>query len=250
MALSQEDAERYNRQIILPEIGAAGQEKISAAKIAVVGAGGLGTPALTYLAAAGVGTLGIIDGDRVARTNLGRQILYETADVGRPKTDAAHDRLYDLNPDIAFRPHPVMLTPANAHTLLSGYDMVLDGCDDFNTRFTIAEATYRLAIPHISGAVQGFSGMVSCFVPHLGPPHPCYRCLVAEFPSQAAQCAAQGIVGPVAGVIGCLMAQETLNVVLGIAAPLSGKILRYDGKAQRFHESALPRDPECVLCAS
>lgn len=239
---------RYARHVVLPDIGEAGQEKLLAASVMVVGAGGLGSASLGYLAAGGVGRIGIAEPDRVELSNLQRQTLFETADIGTPKSQAAADRLEEINPGIRIDLFPTRLTADNAAAILQGFDLVLDGSDNFATRFALAEACHHARIPLISAAVSGFSGQASTFKSYLGPPHPCYRCLVPILPEREMDCAQEGIIGPLAGVMGSLQALEAIKELLGIGSSLSGFLWVYDALAARTRILALPRNPGCSLC--
>jgi adenylyltransferase/sulfurtransferase len=251
---------RYARNIILPQVGEGGQEKLLAAKVLMVGAGGLGSATLHYLAAAGVGTIGIIDGDRVELSNLQRQILFETGDIGRLKTEAARDRLEEINPDVNAVIHSIDLGSSSrgaalAHAstdvattksapqdegVITSYDIVADGCDNFQTRFLVADLCERLRKPLVSAAVSGFSGQLSSFTPYLGPPHPRYRDLVPELPPEADTCTETGVIGAVCGILGSMQALEIIRIILGQAS-LSGTLLRYDGLTHTLHRTKLRR---------
>jgi adenylyltransferase/sulfurtransferase len=233
----------------LPEIGPYGQEQIKNAKVLLIGVGGLGAPLAIYLAAAGVGALGLIDDDRVELSNLARQIAFETGDIGRVKVEAAADRLEELNPDVRVVPHAVRLDTENADRLIAEYDLVCDGSDRFATRFVVQEACHRLQKTLVSGAVRGWEGQLSTFTPHLGPPHPCYRCLVPGMPAEPQDCAAGGVLGAIAGVMGALMATEAVKELVG-GPSMSGRLLRYDGWRGTFRETRLMRDPACSLCGN
>ena len=245
MSFTDEEVERYARHLVLREIGGPGQQKLKAARVLLVGAGGLGAPAALYLAAAGVGTIGIADADTVALSNLQRQVLYATADVGRGKAEAAADRLLALNPDIAVEAHPVMLDEANAADLIGGYDLVLDGCDNFPTRFAVNAACVALGKPLVSGAIGRWSGQVGVFTGR-----PCYRCLVPEVPPDAETCAAVGVMGALAGVIGSMMAVEAIKLITGAGEPLAGRLLIYDALGAEVRVVGLPADPACEVCGS
>jgi molybdopterin/thiamine biosynthesis adenylyltransferase/rhodanese-related sulfurtransferase len=224
---------RYARQITLPEIGVAGQEKLRRASVLIVGAGGLGSPAALYLAAAGVGTLGLIDFDRVDATNLHRQILYGTSDVGRPKLEAAQERLEDLNPDVRVVPHPARLTSENALEILPGYDLVIDGTDNFATRYLVNDACVLLGKPNVYGSVFRFDGQVSVFATQDGP---CYRCLYPEPPPPGLvpSCAEGGVLGILPGIIGSLQATEAIKLITGIGESLAGRLLLFDALRTAF----------------
>ncbi len=246
------DWERYARQLSLPEIGEAGQRRLADARVLLVGAGGLGSPAALYLAAAGVGHLTIVDDDRVERSNLHRQVLHRDADVGTSKVVSAVATLRALNPSIEVAGREVRTTAANASTLLSGQDVVIDGSDNFATRYAVNDSCVALGIPCVHGSVFGFEGQVSVFWP--GRPcgaGPCYRCLYPEPPPPelAPSCAEAGVLGVVPGIIGLLQATETLKLLLGAGVPLVGRILHYDGLRGRFDEFEVPRDPRCRTCA-
>lgn len=234
--LSSSETQRYARHLVLKGMGGAGQQKLKAARVLVVGAGGLGSPAIAYLAAAGIGHLGIADPDSVSLSNLQRQIVHRTADIGRPKVNSAGAFAAALNPEIAIALHPVALEASNARTILASYDMVLDGTDNLDTRRAVADAAEDLKKPLISGAVSMFSGQVTVFAPHLGGPRH-----EALYPADASDeelpsCEANGIVGPVTGVIGTLMAMEAIKLVTGIGTPLIGRLLVYDARDARFSE--------------
>ena len=224
---------RYARQITLPEIGEAGQEKLRRASVLIVGAGGLGSPAALYLAAAGVGTLGLVDFDRVDATNLHRQILYGTSDVGRPKLEAAKERLEDLNPDVSVINHPTRLTSENALEILGGYDLVIDGTDNFATRYLVNDACVLLGKPNVYGSVFRFDGQVSVFATKDGP---CYRCLYPEPPPPGLvpSCAEGGVLGILPGVIGSLQATEAIKLIAGVGEPLAGRLLLFDALRATF----------------
>lgn len=248
--LSDSEKRRYARQIILPGMGEAAQLRLKSAKILVIGAGGLGSPALLYLSAAGVGTLGIVDHDRVELSNLQRQILFETADADRPKAESAADALADLNPQVTVLPHVVKLDATNASQLIGAYDLVLDGSDNIATRFTVHDTCYALKKPLISAAVLAFEGQISTYRAYLGGHNPCYRCLYPEPPPADAMptCAQNGILGPVAGVMGALMAAEAVKEITGVGEGLSGILLRVDLLKNQLTRTVLKPDPACPLC--
>ncbi|MGN6186370.1 MAG: molybdopterin-synthase adenylyltransferase MoeB [Thermoanaerobaculia bacterium] len=224
---------RYTRQITLPEIGTEGQAKIAKASVLIIGAGGLGSPAALYLAAAGIGRIGLVDFDRVDETNLHRQILYATSDVGRSKLDAAAARLRDANPTIAIETHDARLTSENALDILRGYDVVIDGTDNFATRYLVNDACVLLGIPNVYGSVYRFDGQVSVFATNEGP---CYRCLQPEPPPPhlVPSCAEGGVLGILPGVIGTLQATEALKIVTGIGETLAGRLLLFDALRMTF----------------
>jgi molybdopterin-synthase adenylyltransferase len=239
---------RYARHMVLPEIGEAGQKKLLAASILVVGAGGLGSSALAYLASAGVGRLGIVEPDRVELSNLQRQILFEEADIGRPKVEAARDRIEEINPACKVQLFEERLTTANARHIVKNFDFVIDGSDNFETRFAIAEACMQERKPLISAAISGFSAQLSTFKPYLGDPHPCYRCLVSQLPDYEQGCAQEGIIGPLAGMMGSLQALEAIKEVLAIGESLSGSLFMFDALSMQAKKIVLPRDPACISC--
>jgi len=247
-SFSDEEVERYARQLVLREIGGPGQQKLKAARVLIVGAGGLGAPAALYLAAAGVGTLGLIDADEVALSNLQRQVLYATADVGRGKVAAAGQRLVELNPHLQVEPHPVMLDPSNARRIVRDYDLVLDGVDSFETRFAVNDACLAESKALVSGAIGRWTGQLSVFKAGVEPGAPCYRCLVSEIPPDAETCSAVGVMGALAGVIGSMMALEALKHLTGAGETLSGRLLIYDALSAEVRTVRLPRDPACPAC--
>ncbi|MDX2072846.1 MAG: HesA/MoeB/ThiF family protein [Alphaproteobacteria bacterium] len=236
---------RYARHIVLPDIGEAGQEKLATAKVLAVGAGGLGASCLMSLAASGVGQIGIVEPDHVELSNLPRQTLYETADIGRKKAEAARDRLEEMNPDIRIDTHPGRLDEGNAEALIAGYDVVVDGTDNFASRYAINDACLRAKTPWVHAAMIGFTAHFSTFAPHLDVALPCYRCYVPEAPERERSCAQEGIISPLAGIAGSLQALETIKLLLGIGTPLIGTLLRFDALTSEFHRSSLKRDPAC-----
>jgi molybdopterin-synthase adenylyltransferase len=250
--LSDAQLERYARHVILEEVGEAGQEKLLASSVLVVGAGGLGSPILLYLAAAGVGRIGIVDDDTVDLSNLQRQVIHGTGSVGRPKVLSARESLAAINPGIAVDIHQARLTSANVLGLIAGYDLVADGSDNFATRYLLNDACYLAGKPLVSGALLRFDAQLSVFKAHLGPPHPCYRCLFPESPPAdlIPRCEEAGILGAVAGSVGALQATEVLKELLGLGETLSGRLLIYDGLATEFRTLRLARDPACRLCGA
>lgn len=254
MTLSQDERERYARHILLKEIGGPGQQLLKAATVAIVGVGGLGAPAALYLAAAGVGRLRLIDDDHVALSNLQRQILFRSAEIGAAKVERAAEALAALNPNVAISTHNLRLTDENARALLGGADLVLDGTDDFATRFSVNAACHDLAIPLVSGAVGRWEGQVATFksgpTKHLPRNQrlPCYQCLVPEAPPDAETCAQVGIVGALTGVIGSLMALEAIKEIGGAGESLAGRLLLYDGLKAASRTLLLPVDPACRVC--
>ena len=248
-ALDGDAAERYARQLQLPQVGEAGQAKLASARIALLGAGGLGAPAALYLAAAGVGQLTLIDDDRVERSNLHRQVIHADARVGMHKTESARIALMALNPRVRVEIRNERLQADNVERLLAGQDLVIDGADNFPARYLVAAASQRLQLPMIYGAVERFTGHVSVFDPRLAD-SPCYRCLFPEPPSaaEAPNCSEAGVLGVLPGIVGLLQATEALKLVLGIGEPLVGRLLGFDALAMRFRETRLPRDPGCPGC--
>lgn len=248
MSLTAEQMRRYARHLALPEIGIAGQEKLRAARVLILGAGGLGSPVALYLAAAGVGHLGIVDFDTVELANLQRQILHGTGDVGRQKTESARAALHRLNPEVAVETHSVRLTRANALELIRPYDVVVDGTDNFPTRYLANDACVLLRKPYVYGAIFRFEGQAGLFAPHRGSP--CYRCLYPEPPPPGSvpSCAEGGVLGVVPGVIGCIQATETIKLLTGAGELLLGRLLLFDALTLRFREIKVRRDPACPLC--
>lgn len=243
MVFSSDEVERYARHLVLREVGGPGQQKLKAAKVLLVGAGGLGAPAALYLAAAGVGRIGLADPDHVSLSDLQRQVLYETADVGADKVAIAGGRLAALNPHIEIEPIPVLLTEANARNLIAPWDLVLDGTDDFATRFAVNAACVALGKTLVSGAIGRWTGQVGVF-----KGRPCYQCLVPEIPPDAETCAMVGVVGALAGVIGSMMALEAVKIITGAGEPLAGRVFLFDGLAAEARTVRLPPDPACPIC--
>ncbi len=248
MELSNDEVRRYSRHLILPEVGMAGQKRIRSARVLCVGAGGLGSPIAMYLAAAGVGTLGIVDFDAVDSSNLQRQLLHGTEDVGRPKTESARDTLRRLNPNVEVILHDVRLGRDNALDILSPYDIVVDGTDNFPTRYLTNDACVLLKKPNIYGSIFRFEGQASVFAPHLGGP--CYRCLFPEPPPPGTvpSCAEGGVLGVLPGIIGCIQATEILKLVLQQGTSLMGRLLLFNALDMKFRELKLRRDPQCPIC--
>lgn len=241
--------ERYARQLVLPEVGPAGQARLAAARIALLGAGGLGAPVALYLAAAGIGHLTLIDDDRVERSNLQRQIIHADARIGLPKVESARIAIAALNPGVQVTASEERLCAANVETLLRGHDVVIDGADNFAARYLLDAACRRLCIPLVYGAVQGFAGQVSVFDARRED-SPCYRCLFPRAPAadEAPNCSQAGVLGVLPGTIGLLQASEALKLVLGIGQVLVGRLLCYDALEMRFRELQLRRDPDCASC--
>src|SRR6478672_746357 len=238
---------RYSRHFLLPEVGEDGQAKLLQAKVLMVGAGGLGSPAAYYLAAAGVGTLGVIDNDVVDISNLQRQILHTNDRVGMPKVESAQKTLQALNPDIKVIPYQAKLTSENILDILQDYDMIVDGCDNFPTRYLVNDACVLTKKPNVHGSIFQFEGQATVFYPGKGP---CYRCLYPEPPPAelAPSCAEAGVLGVLPGLVGLLQATEALKLVLGIGEPLVGRLLTLDARGARMHELKLQRDPSCPVC--
>ena len=243
MSFSPEEVERYARHLVLSEIGGPGQQRLKAATVVIVGAGGVGSPAALYLAAAGVGTLRIIDGDTVSLSNLQRQILFDTADIDRPKVEAAAGRLEAVNPHVRVEALNHPLTADNVTDVLAGADLVLDGTDDFETRHRVNAACVAAGLPLVSGALGRWTGQVGVFVGK-----PCYRCLVPESPPDAETCARVGVVGALAGVVGAMAALEAIKLIAGAGDPLIGRLLLYDGLAATSRVVGLTADPACPVC--
>ena len=252
MELTEEQFERYARHLILDEVGEEGQARLLAARVLVVGAGGLGSPLLLYLAAAGVGTLGIVDSDTVDLTNLQRQIVHATDRIGAPKTHSARVSLAAINPGVRVETHRLRLAADNAEALIGAYDLVADGSDNFQTRYLLSDLCARLGKPLVAGALSPFEGQLSTFRPYLGRGHPCYRCLFREPPppGMVPRCETAGILGAVAGVIGTLQAVEVLKELLGLGDSLDGTLLIYDALATHFHRIRIGKDPECPSCGA
>jgi adenylyltransferase/sulfurtransferase len=245
--LDPKELTRYARHLSLAEVGVEGQEKLARARVLIVGAGGLGSPAALYLAAAGVGTIGLVDFDRVDESNLQRQILHGTGAVGRSKLESAAARLTDLNPHVRLEPIEARLTAANALDVLGRFDLTLDGSDNFPTRYLINDASVLVGKPYVYGSIFRFDGQVSVFA---APGGPCYRCLFAEPPDPGSvpSCAEAGVLGVLPGVIGSLQATEAIKLILGVGEPLVGRLLLYDGLAARVREISVRRDPSCPVC--
>ncbi|SPE29006.1 putative adenylyltransferase/sulfurtransferase MoeZ (Includes: Sulfur carrier protein CysO adenylyltransferase; Sulfur carrier protein CysO sulfurtransferase) [Candidatus Sulfotelmatomonas gaucii] len=245
--LSQADLARYSRHLILPEVGMEGQQKLKAARVLCVGTGGLGSPLALYLAAAGIGTLGLVDFDVVDASNLQRQIIHSTKDVGRKKLDSAGDKLLALNPALNLVKHEVMLSSANALEILRGYDIVADGTDNFPTRYLVNDACVLLGKPNVYGSVFRFEGQASVFATREGP---CYRCLYPEPPPPGLvpNCAEGGVLGILPGMVGIIQATEVIKLILGKGEPLVGRLLLVDALAMRFRELKLRKNPACPVC--
>jgi sulfur-carrier protein adenylyltransferase/sulfurtransferase len=242
-----EQLQRYSRHFLLSQVGEKGQRKLLRSKVLLIGAGGLGSPTALYLAAAGVGTIGLMDGDVVDITNLQRQVLHTTADVGKPKVESGSRTLRALNPDVKIVAIPERITADNALDLIADYDVVVDGSDNFGTRYLVNDACYLAGKPQVHGSIFQFEGMASVFVPNQGP---CYRCLypTPPPPGLVPSCAEAGVLGVLPGTIGLVQATETIKLLLGLGEPLVGRLLTYDALGMRFREVKLRRDPGCPLC--
>ncbi len=247
-ALTAEQRDRYSRHLLLPEVGAEGQEKLLDAKVLLLGAGGLGSPAALYLAAAGVGTLGIVDDDTVDLSNLQRQVIHTSDRVGVPKVDSAEQTINALNPDVNVQKYPVRLGPENIMDILPDYDIVVDGLDNFPTRYLLNDASVRLRIPVVSAAILGFDGQLSVFKPYDGP---CYRCLfpTPPPPELAPSCGANGVLGVLPGTMGLLQATEVIKLIIDAGDPAIGRLLMYDALAATITEVKVRRDPDCPVCS-
>ncbi len=253
MALSSEEIERYARHLVLPEVGGPGQNKLKTARVLVIGAGGLGAPILLYLAAAGVGHIGICDHDTVSLSNLQRQVIHTTPNVGKLKTQSAAELMQAINPHVEVIQHDARITAENALELVSQYDVIADACDNFNTRFLVADACYFAKKPLVSAAVGQFDGQISTYKPYLnsaeGLPFPTYRCFIGDLPERGMfpACEEAGILGALPGIIGSMQAMEVLKEILEIGESLSGRILMYDALLARFFETKLKWNPENPL---
>jgi adenylyltransferase/sulfurtransferase len=245
--LSPEEIKRYSRHLIMPEVAVDGQLKLKAARVLMIGTGGLGAPAGLYLTAAGVGTIGLVDFDVVDYTNLQRQVTFSTRDVGRPKLQAAHERLHDLNPEVNFVLHETRLTSDNALEIIRDYDIVVDGTDNFPTRYLVNDACVLLGKPYVYGSIFRFEGQCTVFADHNGP---CYRCLypAPPPPGLVPSCAEGGVLGVLPGIVGAIQANEALKWILGAGESLSGRLLLFDAWKMRFRELKLRKNPECPVC--
>ena len=241
--------DRYSRHILLPEVGEEGQARLLDAKVLSIGAGGLGSPALLYLAAAGVGTIGIVDSDTVEESNLQRQVIHNTERVGMLKAESAKETLTKLNPDVKVETHPFRLEASNARELMSDYDVIIDGTDNFDTRYVVNDASVELRKPVVHGSIFRFEGMVSTFLPFVGP---CYQCLYPEQPpaGMAPSCSEAGVLGVLPGIVGNLQANEALKLIVGYGEPLVGRLLIFDAQTTKFSEVKVRRDPGCPACGN
>ena len=247
-SLTKEQRERYSRHLLVPEIGLEGQTKLLGAKVLLLGAGGLGSPTALYLAAAGVGTLGIVDDDEVDLSNLQRQVIHTTDGIGTPKVDSAERAITAINPDVDVVKYQTRLDASNIMEIIDGYDVIVDGVDNFPTRYLLNDATVRLDIPVVSASILGFDGQLSVFKPHDGP---CYRCLYPVPPPAelAPSCGANGVLGVLPGTMGLLQATEVIKLVTGAGEPLVGRLLLYEALGATFTELKVRRDPECPICS-
>ena len=249
VTLSKEEVMRYSRHLIMPEVGMEGQLKLKAAKVLCIGTGGLGAPLGLYLAAAGVGRIGLVDFDKVDLTNLQRQLLFDNSDVGRPKIEAASDRLRAMNPDIQIDTFETQLSSANALEILKDYDIIVDGTDNFPTRYLVNDASVLLGKPNVYGSIFRFEGQVTVFG---APGGPCYRCLYPEPPPPGLvpSCAEGGVLGVLPGIVGAIQAAETLKLIIGKGDPLIGRLLLFDALAMRFRELKLRKNSDCPVCGA
>jgi sulfur-carrier protein adenylyltransferase/sulfurtransferase len=246
--LTPEQRERYSRHMLVPEIGAEGQQKLLDAKVLLLGAGGLGSPTALYLAAAGVGTIGIVDDDVVDLSNLQRQVIHTTDRIGLPKTDSAEQAMKELNPDVDVVKYQTRLDASNIVEIIEGYDIIVDGADNFPTRYLLNDASVRLKIPVVSASILGFDGQLSVFAPYEGP---CYRCLYPVPPPAelAPSCGANGVLGVLPGTMGLLQATEVVKLITGAGEPLIGRLLLYEALGATFTELKVRRDPDCAICS-
>jgi adenylyltransferase/sulfurtransferase len=246
--LSDMERSRYARHLTLPEVGVEGQLRLKASRVLCIGAGGLGSPVMTYLAAAGVGEIGVVDDDRVDFSNLQRQILHGTSDVGRLKTESAASRLAEINPGVRVARHETRFSATNAAAIAAPYDLIIDGTDNFPTRYLSNDLAVLTKKPNVHGSIHRFEGQVSVFAPHLGGP--CYRCLFPDppAPGMIPSCAEGGVLGILPGIIGAMQANEAVKLLLGIGDPLVGRLVHFDALSFRFREIRLRRDPACAVC--
>src|SRR4051794_13135734 len=245
--LSNEEVARYSRHLIMPEVGVAGQKRLKAASVLLIGAGGLGSPLGLYLAAAGIGRIGLVDFDVVDFSNLQRQVLHGTSDVGRPKLHSARDRLQAINPEVKLDLYETRLSSTNAFELFRPYDIIIDGTDNFPTRYLVNDACVLLKKPNVYGSIFRFDGQASVFAPPAGP---CYRCLYPEPPppGEVPSCAEGGVLGILPGLVGCIQATEAVKLILGQGEPLIGRLLLYDALQMKFQEFKVRRNPRCPMC--
>jgi adenylyltransferase/sulfurtransferase len=248
--LTIDEVRRYSRHLIIPDVGMAGQKRLKNAKVLVIGAGGLGSPALMYLAAAGVGTLGIVEFDEVDESNLQRQIIHGQSDIGRPKAESAKDSVAEINPYVNVVVHPERLDNDNVFDVFRGYDLIVDGTDNFATRYMVNDAAYFLGIPYVWGSIYRFDGQASVFAPTLGEDAPCYRCLYPEPPppGMVPSCAEGGVLGVLCASIGSIQVNEAIKMLTGIGEPLVGRLMIYDALEMEYRKLKVRKDPNCALC--
>ncbi len=247
LPLTHEDLRRYARHLVLPEFGETAQRKIMASSVLFIGAGGLGAASLSYLTASGIGHIGIVDDDKVELSNLGRQIIHETGDIGRAKVLSAADRMSELNPEVCITTHKIKLDTSNAEHLMKDYDLIIDGSDNFETRYVINDACLSLKKPWVYAAVRGWKGQITSFRPDITP-SPCYRCYVPQAPHDRNDCAEGGVISPLVGIIGSMQALEALRILTGIGNTLHGTLQRYDGVSARWQHAHITLDPHCLSC--
>ena len=250
MAFTEEELERYARHLVLHEIGGPGQQRLKAAKVLVVGAGGLGSPAILYLAAAGVGTIGVVDDDEVSLSNLQRQVLHASEEVGALKTDSAARAVARINPNVTLSGHAIRLDESNAGGIIADYDLILDGCDNFESRYLVNRTCARLHKPLVSAAIGRWEGQLSVFRPWLGGP--CYQCVFPEAPAPGLvpACSEAGVLGALAGVMGSMQAAEAVKLITQAGEPLDGRLLLYDALAAESRTIRLTKRPDCPACAA
>ena len=248
--LTIDEVRRYSRHLIIPDVGMSGQKRLKNAKVLVIGAGGLGSPALLYLAAAGVGTLGIAEFDEVDESNLQRQIIHGQSDVGRPKAESARDSIQETNPLVNVVVHNERLDNDNVKRVFEGYDLIVDGTDNFATRYMVNDAAYFLGIPYVWGSIYRFDGQASVFAPMLGEDLPCYRCLYPEPPppGMVPSCAEGGVLGVLCASIGAIQVNEAIKLLTGIGDPIAGKLMIYDALEMEYRKLKVRKDPSCALC--
>lgn len=248
MAFTDDQLERYSRHLILKEIGVRGQKKLLAARVLIIGAGGLGSPAAMYLAAAGVGTIGIVDDDVVDLSNLQRQIIHGTGNVGMPKVESAAETVTSINPDVTVKPYHIRVSAGNIAELIAGYDVIVDAADNFSTKFLINDACVLAGKPYIYGGALRFEGQLMTYVPGRGP---CYRCIFRDMPAagEVPSCKEAGVLGAVVGVIGSMQAVEAVKLILGVGKPLTARLMTFDALAMMCRAVPLPeREPDCPVC--
>lgn len=243
--LSHDTLRRYARHLVLPDFGEAAQQKLLQSKVLMLGAGGLGASCLSYLAAAGIGHIGIVDADMVELSNLNRQIIHETGDIGRPKVLSAADRISELNPDCHVTTYQTRLDASNVDSLITPYDLIIDGCDNFDTRFALNNACMLAKKPWVYAAVRGWQAQMTSFRPDLGQEQPCYRCLVPAPPPRTLNCEEGGIIGPLVGIVGSMQALEAIRILTGIGIGMHGKLHRYDAHTNNWRQSKLVYDMAC-----